>query len=381
MNNSITNEKITESNNRDAGRIKAMEEVVDAIINDKDISAEQKDERLKDTALEISNYKMAERLFDFYYNQRNEESLSLYRRYYNALKKTGYLDQYGQYFHTIPLKLFDDNENGVDPELVKAAAFIKAGDTTMDIVSYLDFSSIVQFTHKKAIEYFIEFPEKRELARKLNTVTHKLLEQELDAYYEQRKHVSHKENEGIKPYGGLEGKETISKEVAEEYVTHLEKLVTDLEEQEIFKHEAAPVVLEFLQECNYDDLTSHLFHSLETTNDIEYFGYIQRIFKCLSWVQCAEDELDPYIWFKTYGLTNNAAPVHAEIFKNLVTTELEFNGKKITIEEYLDISTKVHKMNEELVGSLLFNAESRYAVETGTATPTEIFAKKIAMSK
>lgn len=105
MNTSITDEKITELNNKDAISIKAIEKIIDAINNDEDFSAEQRDERLKETALEISNYTMAERLFDFYYNHGNRESLDLYRRYYNAIKKTGHLDQYGQFFHTIPLKL------------------------------------------------------------------------------------------------------------------------------------------------------------------------------------------------------------------------------------------------------------------------------------
>jgi hypothetical protein len=381
MNTSITDEKITELNNKDAISIKAIEKIIDAINNDEDFSAEQRDERLKETALEISNYTMAERLFDFYYNHGNRESLDLYRRYYNAIKKTGHLDQYGQFFHTIPLKLFEDSENGTDPELVKAAAFINLGDTTLDIHSYLEFSSAVQFTHKKAIEYFNELPEKYELGRKMNAMPHELLGQELEEYFENRKHVSHGEKEGIKPYPALEYNEALSKEVAEEYVTHLEKLITDLEEKEIFKRQAAPVVLEFLQECNYHDFTSHLFIYLENTNDIEYYGYIQRVFECLTWVQCAEDHLDPYVWHKSFSLTNNATPVHAELFKNKVAAELEFNGKKMTIEEYLDLSTKVHEMNEKLIGSLLFNAETRHAVATGTATPTEIFAKKIEMSK
>ena len=185
------------------------------------------------------------------------------------------------------------------------------------------------------------------------------------------------EVEKLESYKGFDGFEALPLEIAKGFVSKLESLIKDLEDQEVYKNEAAPIVLALLEQGNYEQLTSDLFMCLESTNDIKYFNLINRVFKCIKWVDCEEDAFDPFLWNKVKNLVNNSAPVHAEIFKTNVTTDLEFDGKKMSIEEYLELAAKVHEMNNMLVGSLMFNAETRHAVETGTATPTEIFAKKI----
>lgn len=374
-----TNQQISESNTRDAGRIQAMEDEVNAVINDKLINDDDKAERLKDLALEISNYKIAERLFDFYYEYGNNESLELYRRYYKTLKNTGFIEEHGQYFYTIPLKLFATRN--VDQELLKIAPFVKIGDQKTDIATYLDFTSITSFTHKKIVEYFNELPDKSDIAKELNTDAYSLLSEELEKHIEELKQVRNFSSEDVKPYESNLNGNALEKYVAIEYIKHFEDVIENLNKQEIYKHDAAPIVIEFLIENNYEEFATDLFISLERTNDIEYYDYIKRIFECISWLDCAEEELDPIIYLKSFNLTNYAAPVHAEVLKRDVTTELEFDGKKMTIEEYLELSTKVHEMNQMLVGSLLIDNEARHAVATGTGTPTTVFNKQIEINK
>lgn len=178
-------------------------------------------------------------------------------------------------------------------------------------------------------------------------------------------------------YEGFDGFIALPLDTAKNFVRKLEDLIKDLEDQEVYKKDAAPIVLALLEQGNYDLLISDIFMCIENTDGMKYFNLIKRIFKCIQWVDCEEDAFDPFLWNKVKNLVNNSAPVHAEIFKTNVTTDLEFDGKKMSIEEYLELAAKVHEMNNMLVGSLMFNAETRHAVETGTATPTEIFAKKI----
>lgn len=185
------------------------------------------------------------------------------------------------------------------------------------------------------------------------------------------------EFEKLESYEGFDGFLALPLDTAKKFVRKLEDLIKDLEDQEVYKKDAAPIVLALLEQGNYDLLISDLFMCIENTDGMKYFNLIKRIFKCIQWVDCEEDAFDQFLWNKAKQLVTTSSPVHVEIFKTDVTTELEFDGKKMTIEEYLDLSTKVHEMNEMLIGSLFFNAETRHAVATGTATPTEIFAKKI----
>ncbi|HFQ5875897.1 TPA: hypothetical protein ACJXXT_000159 [Pseudomonas aeruginosa] len=357
--------------------IREVEAGLSTITDNEELGKYELESALRYFVHEMHVKDVAEDLFNTYHEQGSQEHLDLYRKLFHAVTFHNITNDESieSFFKSIPLKLIEASEDNIHPEILKITSNIVFDNIDQPIEEVMPLLIKAHHVNSYLVDYFNGLPRFTALAEMENISVSELFNKDI------RWVTKKKDIEQHETYEGFDGFESLPLDTAKKFVRKIEDLIKDLEDQDIHKHEAAPIVLALLEQGNYEALISDLFKSLESTNDIKYFKLIERVYKCIRSVDCEEQSFDPYVWFKSFNLTNNSASVHAEIFKNEVTTELEFNGKKMTIEEYLDLSAKVHEMNNMLIGSLFFNNEARHAVATGTATPTEIFAKKIEMSK
>lgn len=353
--------------------IKAVEEGLQFLTGREDLDKSQMADALRFFIQETHVKIVAEDLFEQYFERNSEEHLDLYRKLYSIVEFHNVVcdSKIAPFFKSIPLRLIEASEDDVHPAILEITSHIEFEGVNEPIQEIMPLLAKAHYVNSYLVDYFNELPRFKEVAKRENISITEQFNKDI------RWATKKKDIEQYEAYEGFDGFEALPLDVAKKFVRKLEDLVKDLEDQDIYKRDAAPIVLALLEQGNYDLLINDLFMCIENTDGMKYFNLIKRIFKCIQWVDCEEDAFDQFLWNKAKHLVTTSSPVHVEIFKNEVTIELEFNGKKMTIEEYLDLSKKVQEMNDMLIGSLFFNAEARHAVETGTATPTEIFAKKI----
>lgn len=353
--------------------IREVEAGLSTITDDEYLGKYELQDALRHFVHEMNVKQAAEDWFYMYHEQDSQEHLDLYRKLFHAVTFHNITNDESieSFFKSIPLKLIEASEDEVHPAILEITSHIEFEGINKPIEEIMPLLAKAHYVNSYLVDYFNGLPRFTEVAKQENTSVSEQFNKDI------RWATKKKDIEQHEAYEGFDGFIALPLDTAKKFVRKLEDLIKDLEDQEVYKKDAAPIVLAFLEQGNYDLLINDLFMCIENADGMKYFNLIKRIFKCIQWVDCEEDAFDQFLWSKAKHLVTTSSPVHVEIFKNEVTTELEFNGKKMAIEEYLELSKKVHEMNDMLIGSLFFNAEARHAVETGTATPTEIFAKKI----
>ena len=348
-----------------------IEKAFQTISDNEELGKYEMIEAFQELAVEMKLYQIAQHILYVYEETKSEEDLATYRKLYEIVTSYGAISEIAPFFDFIPLTFIQEYEDDRFPEFLKVITHVELDGNERPLKEVFEKLADASNITNKFVEYFNELPSKIAKADEEKITITELFNKEVTRWHSKQKIEQHE------AYEGFDGFIALPLDTAKKFVRKLEDLIKDLEDQEVYKKDAAPIVLALLEQGNYDLLISDLFMCIENTDGMKYFNLIKRIFKCIQWVDCEEDAFDQFLWSKAKHLVTTSSPVHVEIFKNEVTTELEFNGKKMAIEEYLELSKKVQEMNDMLIGSLFFNAEARHAVETGTATPTEIFAKKI----
>lgn len=355
--------------------IKAVGEGLNFLTEREDLDKRQLADALRFFIQETHVKIVAEDLFEHYYERNSKEHLDLYRKLYRVVESHNVIcdERIAPFFKSIPLKLIEASEDEIHPAILEITSHIEFEGVNKPIEEIMPLLTKAHYVNSYLVDYFNDLPRLTEVAKRENISISERFNKDI------RWATKKKDIEQHEAYEGFDGFEALPLDVAKKFVRKLEDLVKDLEDQDIYKRDAAPIVLALLEQGNYKLLVNHLFMCLDRTNDVKYYKLFRRIYDCIEWVDCEEEAFAPFDWEPVYNIFKGKADIHTAILKEEVTTELEFDGKTISIEEYMQLAQKVNKMNNMLLGSLLVNNETRYAVATGTGTPTEIFAKKIEM--
>lgn len=183
-------------------------------------------------------------------------------------------------------------------------------------------------------------------------------------------------------YAGYESdsEEPMSKAVFSVWVNSLEDLQKKLIDSGIDGgDDAFPYILTKFKQDNFHQLNTELLEAYSTTGDIEYFQLFYRIYTVVRW--CNQNDTAILEFFTSEILSkllfNTQSQNHIELLKKEVTPTLEFDGKEISIEDYMHLAWKVSETNFHLVTSILFNDAAKRAIELGLSTQAEMFASKV----
>lgn len=183
-------------------------------------------------------------------------------------------------------------------------------------------------------------------------------------------------------YAGYESdsEEPMSKAVFTVWVNSLEDLQQKLIDLGIDGgDDAFPYILTKFEQDNFHQLNTELLEAYSTTGDIEYFQLFYRIYTVVRW--CNQNDTAILEFFTSEILSkllfNTQSQNHIELLKKEVTPTLEFDGKEISIEDYMHLAWKVSETNFHLVTSILFNDAAKRAIELGLSTQAEMFASKV----
>lgn len=183
-------------------------------------------------------------------------------------------------------------------------------------------------------------------------------------------------------YAGYESdsEEPMSKAVFSVWVSSLEDLQRKLIDHNIDGgDDALPYILTKFEQDNFHQLNTELLEAYSTTGDIEYFQLFYRIYTVVRW--CNQNDTAILEFFTSEILEKllfkTPVQTHIELLKKEVTPTLEFDGKEISIEDYMKLAWKVQETNFHLLTSLLYNDSAKVAINMGVSTQAEIFALKV----
>lgn len=144
--------------------------------------------------------------------------------------------------------------------------------------------------------------------------------------------------------------ELMLKPELEKWVERLEKEVSKLNDKNIDRWEIANKIFNKLEDENYYDLIGQIFNSFNATQNREYFGLFERFCNALNAIGKGEEAFMKYTDHQAYQFFFGAKKECAYKVMREVTEYIEFDGKKYTIEEYMDLARKVNTLNNSLLG-------------------------------
>lgn len=181
-----------------------------------------------------------------------------------------------------------------------------------------------------------------------------------------------------KPYESFSGEGHAPKDFFEPWAVKIENIIHDLRENNNTEEEILTVLIDVLDQYNYRQLNKDILQAFKQTEDEGYYWIFKRFYDATK-LDCHCSGLEDYGFDTLYSLFFNEDESNAviEILKKEVTPTLEFNGSKISIEEFMNLSRKVSETNKHLAISLLFNDVVKKGVGDGLTTMEDAFALKV----
>lgn len=188
-----------------------------------------------------------------------------------------------------------------------------------------------------------------------------------------------KKNEYLKKtYESYEGEGPAPIAFFEPWVKVLEGLVSELRKAKATDDTIEQALVSKFAEHNYKTLNKDLLETFIETEDEDYFWLFKKIFE-LTELSSNGSELEPYTFDILHKclFKDKQTPAIAKLLEKEVTPKLEFNGSKISIEDFMSLSQKVAEMNGYLAISLLYNDNVKRFVADGVTNLEEAFSHKL----
>lgn len=183
------------------------------------------------------------------------------------------------------------------------------------------------------------------------------------------------------------------KEAYKIWTETLQILQFKLEEAGITGDEAVPYILKKLEGDDFKSITKKLISDYLITEDEDYFKIIYQIYDVIKWCDSANTQtLEEHISIPLYDVIFNEIYTDenkdkynklVNLIKKELTPALIFNGKRMTIEEYMELSNQVRTMDLNIFSHLFFTTGtmSGKTIESGLFTQEEIFCIKTGTMK
>lgn len=149
--------------------------------------------------------------------------------------------------------------------------------------------------------------------------------------------------------------ELMLKPELEKWVERLEKEVSKLIDKDMDRWEIANKIFNKLEEENYYNLIGQIFKSFKETQNREYFSLFERFCNALNRIDKGEEAFMKYTDHQAYQFFFGTEKECADKVMREVTEYIEFDGKKYTIEEYMELARKVNSINNSLIGYTIWN--------------------------